>query len=218
MGRHGVTLEEVAGAIQKLHAEGKHPTIEAIRQTIGSGSKSTITRHLRTLKHEALPAVPSSPPFAQHSAAAHTTIPPEFLNLVTSLWEKMQSGGTIDATAVAKTHSDESIQKKYNDLQQAHDLVTRQLQMRMRAFTQLEEKFSQQQQLIKALEQEIKQKNIYNQELARRVKVLASDLQQAKISLQHLQQQIGTLENSRRQLVQEKQRLEERSRQLQQGK
>jgi len=204
VGRHGITLDDVKSAIQKLQVAGKHPTIDAIRQTIGSGSKSTITRHLHDIKLQ----ITSE----DHATASEQTVPPDVLNLVTALWEKLQS--TSPGTDVDKKDAiKDSLTEKYITLQRTHDLITRQLQVRSRVCNQLEQKLTVQQQLLTSCEQELRQKNSYNQELARRVQILASDLQQARISIQHLQKQIGSLENTKRALMLEKQSLEEKARQ-----
>ena len=43
-----VTLEEVARAAEDLVKEGKKPTVSAIRERLGKGSRTTISKHLNT--------------------------------------------------------------------------------------------------------------------------------------------------------------------------
>lgn len=47
MQTHGITYEQVALAAQKLLELGQSPTTKAVRAELGSGSQSTITKHLR---------------------------------------------------------------------------------------------------------------------------------------------------------------------------
>lgn len=46
MARTGITYLEVAAAIDKIIASGEEPTIQKIRDTLGTGSPNTIHRHL----------------------------------------------------------------------------------------------------------------------------------------------------------------------------
>lgn len=51
MARSGVTKAQVAAARDRLVAEGRHPSADAVRQALGdSGSKSTIHRFLKELR------------------------------------------------------------------------------------------------------------------------------------------------------------------------
>ena len=46
MARTGVTLEQVEAAADAIRGEGQQPTINAVRERIGTGSPNTIHRHL----------------------------------------------------------------------------------------------------------------------------------------------------------------------------
>lgn len=48
--RSGITYDQVAAAAEKLVAEGKSPTIRALRDILGTGSPNTIHRHLSCWK------------------------------------------------------------------------------------------------------------------------------------------------------------------------
>src|SRR3990167_6600576 len=75
MGRAGVTLQEVEKAALQLQGRGKNPSVDAVREIIGTGSKSTIAQHLRDWK-------------AQQSHATGK-LPQDLLALVTGLWERL---------------------------------------------------------------------------------------------------------------------------------
>ena len=75
MGRAGVTLLDVEKAALQLQGRGKNPTVDAIRELLGTGSKSTIIQHLKTWKSK--------------NAESHGKLPPELQALVTGLWERL---------------------------------------------------------------------------------------------------------------------------------
>jgi len=67
--RKGITEQQVFEAADALLAEGARPTIERVRQTLGSGSPNTVNRHmdawwrrLATRLNEGRPAVNGRPP------------------------------------------------------------------------------------------------------------------------------------------------------------
>jgi len=47
MGRYGITYEDVASVASQLTAQGRQPTIELIRQLLGTGSSTTISNYFR---------------------------------------------------------------------------------------------------------------------------------------------------------------------------
>lgn len=50
MSRPGVTQADIEQAATALQSRGKNPTVDSVREFLGTGSKSTITRHLRAWK------------------------------------------------------------------------------------------------------------------------------------------------------------------------
>jgi hypothetical protein len=53
MARSGLTKSQVREARDRLLAEGRHPSVDAVRRALGdSGSKSTIHKHLKELRSE----------------------------------------------------------------------------------------------------------------------------------------------------------------------
>jgi hypothetical protein len=53
MARSGLTKTQVREARDRLLAEGRHPSVDAVRHALGdSGSKSTIHKHLKELRSE----------------------------------------------------------------------------------------------------------------------------------------------------------------------
>lgn len=106
MGRTGITYFDVSNAIASIQGEQKKPTVDNIRQALGTGSRSTISKYFQEWKTK--------------NEASNTTskgIPNELQNLIESLWEKIQS----DAEQVIETHriqTDETIKNTKNELSQ----------------------------------------------------------------------------------------------------
>jgi chromosome segregation ATPase len=75
MGRAGVTLQEVEKAILQLQGRGKNPSVDAVSEVIGTGSKSTIAQHLRDWK--------------AHQSQSSGKLPQDLLALVRGLWERL---------------------------------------------------------------------------------------------------------------------------------
>jgi chromosome segregation ATPase len=90
MARPGVGIERITEVIRELEAQGKEPTVTAIRERLGQGSFSTIGAVLadwrRERASEARPAVPEPPESMRH--------------LVNQLWAEAWSGAL-------KTHEPE---------------------------------------------------------------------------------------------------------------
>lgn len=77
MGRAGITLVDVEKAALQLQGRGKNPTVDAIRELLGTGSKSTIIQHLKTWRAK--------------DEASQGNLPAELVALVTGLWERVNT-------------------------------------------------------------------------------------------------------------------------------
>lgn len=84
MSRIGITFEEVKKAIAELQGRQKNPTVDAIREILGTGSKSTIARYLREWK-------------AQHglSRDSDSRLPSDLLGIVNGLWDALRNKADI---------------------------------------------------------------------------------------------------------------------------
>lgn len=94
MGRAGVTLLDVEKAALQLQGCGKNPSVDAIRELLGTGSKSTITQHLRDWKSV--------------QQEAQGKLPNELLSLVTGLWERLNAQADQRVTKVENTHTEQA--------------------------------------------------------------------------------------------------------------
>ncbi len=77
MSRTGITYQEVIEAITKLQERGKIPTVDRIRNHLGTGSNSTISRYLREWKSEGV-------------LSGANTVPSDLIEMVKELWARLQ--------------------------------------------------------------------------------------------------------------------------------
>ena len=82
MARPGITYIEVAEAASRLLGQGTHPTIEQIRRLLGTGSSTTLARHLRQWKNTQS---------SNQRLAIRENLQEELLSLVKGLWERVLS-------------------------------------------------------------------------------------------------------------------------------
>src|SRR5580658_6888142 len=128
MGRAGVTLQEVEKAALQLQGRGKNPSVDAVREVIGTGSKSTIAQHLRDWK-------------AQQSYSSGK-LPQDLLALVTGLWERLNLQADQRITAI-ETISDQQLQELKQTLTKLHqDYAHLQKQFHQSEETRIAEKTS----------------------------------------------------------------------------
>ena len=79
MSRTGISYSDVANAAIKVQAQNDNPTVDRIREILGTGSKSTIARHLKDWKANNGPI------------ASANELPAELIAVVTGLWEHLQN-------------------------------------------------------------------------------------------------------------------------------
>ncbi|MGE3319395.1 MAG: DNA-binding protein [Candidatus Berkiella sp.] len=151
MGRIGIVYEDVAEAALQLQAQGKIPTVDAVRHVLGTGSKTTINQHLKQWKAE--------------QGTSDGSLPSEILTVVSGLWDRIQAQAqqAIEATAAihqaereelqsAVLHSREALletEHRYEELdahyqaerKQVGNLETENRQVKQ-ALLQLEERFT----------------------------------------------------------------------------
>lgn len=77
MARGGITYTEVDEAARYLQGLGRNPTLDAIRERLGTGSRTTLAEHLKRWK--------------SLQADGEGRLPQPLLALVTGLWDSLQS-------------------------------------------------------------------------------------------------------------------------------
>lgn len=112
MGRIGISYQDVVKAIPKLQGQQRNPTVDNIREVLGTGSKSTIARFLREWKSE----------YGLQNAD-DGTLPVELLEMLKGLWNRLQEKTDTRAAAYQK-EADTKIEQIQQQLHQQHQLET----------------------------------------------------------------------------------------------
>jgi DNA repair exonuclease SbcCD ATPase subunit len=99
MARLGVTYQDIANAADQLLGQGRQPTIELIRNLLGTGSTTTIANHLRKWRAEQCGST---------SVASKENLPQEFVSVMKGLWQRLQAYADDKITAI-KHESEQSI-------------------------------------------------------------------------------------------------------------
>lgn len=95
MARLGVTYQDIANAAEQLLGQSKQPTIEQIRNLLGTGSTTTIANHLRKWRAEQ---------DGSTSVAAKENLPQEFVSVMKGLWQRLQAHADNQITDVKKEY------------------------------------------------------------------------------------------------------------------
>ncbi|MFQ3787406.1 DNA-binding protein [Halomonas sp. A29] len=113
MARSGVQYEDVQQAIETLLAKGDAPSVQKIRDVLGTGSFTTISDHLREwrFQREANRDLPSS-----------QTMPEPVLRLAESLWHKAQESAG-EALASYREQADRRVAEAQAAMQEAQRQV-----------------------------------------------------------------------------------------------
>lgn len=115
MARVGVQFSDIEKAAFELHGNGKVPTVDGIRELLGTGSKSTIARHLRAWRAK--------------QTETEGQLPQELAALVTGLWKKLHEGADQRIVAAESLAQQEvvSLNKKLAGLYQDQAQLKNQL-------------------------------------------------------------------------------------------
>lgn len=135
MARPGITQEQVFATADQLREDGVQPTVQAIRERLGSGSFSTITSHLAAWRE-------------QHAAQAIAEIPP-IPDRVQSAFEQ--------AWAAATRAAQETMEKEREALDAVRQQMEREKSEMAGEIERLEGMVETSDQRIEALEQELAQ-------------------------------------------------------------
>jgi len=100
MGRIGITYLDVAQAATTIMQQGQQPTIDRIRERLGTGSKTTIAAHLKQWKYDNEGEI----------VLTRTSLPPELLSMVQSLWDGMKNSSEADMETLKAKHREEKQQ------------------------------------------------------------------------------------------------------------
>jgi chromosome segregation ATPase len=129
MGRIGISYQDVAQAIVQIQGRQESPTVDRIREVLGTGSRSTISRLLREWK-------------AKHNLLSgdNADIPSELLDLIKSLWSHVQD------------NADDKIQQALAEFTEKESSLTKELQTEKQEKAELRKS-------IQSLEENLHQKS-----------------------------------------------------------
>jgi len=190
MSRAGVTILDVEQAIFKLQGRGKNPSVDAIREALGTGSKSTIAQHLRDWK-------------AQQPGGPQGKLPQDLLGLVSGLWERLSLKAEQRIQEIEETSSQRELALKQTlaELQQNHLRLQKQLHQSEEAeatLTVVKETLeinlrTQQQEHVRLIERDlVTQQQLESQKTENaRLHQLANNIQ---ANLEHYQQAVQQLQ------------------------
>jgi len=189
MSRAGVTLLDVEQAALKLQGRGKNPSVDAVREVLETGSKSTIAQHLRDWK-------------AQQSEP-QGKLPQDLLALVSGLWERLnlQAEQHINEMEGTYTQRELALKQTLTELQQNHVRLQKQLHqseeaqatLRMAKETLENNLRAQQQEHARLIERDlVTQQQLESQKTENaRLHQLANNIQ---ANLEHYQQAVHQLQ------------------------
>lgn len=107
MARLGVTYQDIANAADQIVGQGKQPTIELIRNLLGTGSTTTIANHLRQWRAEQ---------DGSKSVAIKESLPQEFVSMMKGLWQRLQA------------HADSQTENAKQEYEQTNALLRHELE------------------------------------------------------------------------------------------
>ncbi|MEO8402003.1 MAG: DNA-binding protein [Gammaproteobacteria bacterium] len=194
MARIGITYHDVTKAIATLQTLRKNPTVDHIREILGTGSKSTIARFLREWK-------------AKHGLRNDDdgALPSDLLNIVSGLWNAMQEKAG-NQTAESQKESEEKLAKLLQQLNQYKQLES-DLQQKIHM---LEEQLHKKSEEFDALKVEYNVENQEKVQMVERVLNLESRHQENQAEntrlhqlLKHVQENLEHYQAATQQLRQE---------------
>lgn len=160
MARTGVGFQNIEKAAQELKGLGKTPTVDGIREILGTGSKSTIAKYLREWRAQ--------------QAEMEGELPHELSALVTGLWKRLnsQADQRIDDAVATYRQRSQELNQTISELHQSQTHLKNQLH-------RAEEIASQERTAKQHLEKELQQQRL---ELTQLQEKLLSATKQLEIS------------------------------------
>ena len=120
MARPGVSYFDVAQAANAIQTASEYPTIDRIRQKLGTGSNSTIAAHLKQWKLEYMPTV---------SGIQKTTLPTALVSQLQSMWDELRASAKSEFDTLERAYKAEiaslnaGAEDKVSELSKAQHLI-----------------------------------------------------------------------------------------------
>lgn len=200
MSRTGITFQEVKKAIAELQGRQKNPTVDSIREILGTGSKSTIARFLREWR-------------AQQGLGSDSNgdgrLPSDLLGIVNGLWDALQNKADtqieqyrleLDAKTVQIQQQLNQARQLETSLRQTIHTLEEQLhqqkeeiqQLKVRLITESQEKIKMTERAA-SLESRCEENHAENQRLHQLLKHVQENLEHYQTATQQLRQEQSLL-------------------------
>ena len=202
MARPGITYQEVARAATQLLAQQTRPSIEAVRKILGTGSNSTINRHLREWsKTQGL------------QTELEQGLPDSLLIAVRGIYDAMREEANGKIASMQSEHQ-QAIHKsksRVEELTKSHAQAEQELVKLQNMLRQAQEECSAMQRLIDTLNQENNSKDTKNHLLNERLSDKQTEIKQLNQLLQHSQSNLDHYrETIRQEWVADKHKFEQK--------
>ncbi len=105
MARIGVTYSDIAKAAETIKSHGQEPTVDRVREYLGTGSKSTIAPHLKQWRN------------SNTDLKNNDELPDDLLKVVKSLYDRIQNAADFKINQVTESFKSEkeTLSHKLND-------------------------------------------------------------------------------------------------------
>lgn len=192
MARTGVTYLEVAQAASTIQHQGNNPTIDAVRRILGTGSNTTIATHLKQWRAEHQPAA---------MALSNTTLPPELLSQIQSLWDALKAKSQESIQALKEVHEKQASEfdAKIKALTQHNTELTSQNHQASQEIHTLENQLKQSQTVVTRNEKNLQQAHAKITELKARLADKDTSIKDLKEQTLHIQQNLEHFREAARQ-------------------
>lgn len=191
MSRTGINYQDVANAAAMLLGANQNPTVDGVREILGTGSKSTIARHLKDWKNN------------NDNNAVANGLPAELVELVTGLWQRLESmadkkiqeyNDQADERLLSLDTELGQIINQYSDLQDKHQNLEEEFAKINDTSTTLQQDLTSERQVtarlnlqVNNLEEKLVLQNEENSRLHQLLKNMQSNLEHYQDSVQKLQ-------------------------------
>lgn len=163
MGRIGITYQEVANTAERLQGQERNPTVDSIREILGTGSKSTIARYLKEWRTK------------NGQSWGPSGIPQDLLVLVKGLWEQLQTQAEQQITK-----SQEEANQEIKLMEEKKGVAERQSQNLYTQVHQLEESLFQQKEVNTTLVETLAAEQLETYKNQERIRSLEEHLEAQK--------------------------------------
>jgi chromosome segregation ATPase len=200
MARTGVTYDDVAKAADTLQEAGIEPTVDRVRERLGTGSKSTLAPLLKRWKEQ------------RDVAVAGQGLPAGLLQSVKALYDQVQHSATVQIEVMRQefTNAEAVISQQLmqvNDelttLQQQHQILDQEYTALKQAHAQLLEAYKEQQTIAAARTSELAEVRIQLKDAQTSFKETKQELRRVRDNAEHYQQAVAEERRLEREQVQQ---------------